>query len=126
MSSATFPQETERPSSVLPEYDDASERLARNAVEALRAHPRFRNRTASIRVDCHHERLIVTGRMPSFYLKQLLQEALRHVDGVGEIDNRVDVESLSRDHEAPSSPSRRRVKHFADPPALMNWSSGVS
>jgi hypothetical protein len=65
--------------------------VERNATQALDAHPHFRGRTNTIRIECRHDTLILTGRLPSFYLKQLLQEALRGVDGVGKIDNRVAV-----------------------------------
>jgi len=54
-------------------------------------HPHFCGRTNTIRIECRHDTLIVTGRLPSFYLKQVLQEVLRQVDGVGKIANRVDV-----------------------------------
>ena len=37
--------------------------------------------------------LTLTGRLPSFYLKQVLQTLLRDLDGVTRIDNRVDVVS---------------------------------
>jgi hypothetical protein len=37
--------------------------------------------------------LIIRGRVPSFYLKQVLQTALREVDGVRQVDNRVQVAS---------------------------------
>jgi hypothetical protein len=35
--------------------------------------------------------LIITGRVPSFYLKQLVQEALSDIEGVQGIENRIDV-----------------------------------
>lgn len=37
--------------------------------------------------------LTLEGRLPSFYLKQVLQTLLRDLDGVTRIDNRVDVVS---------------------------------
>ena len=37
--------------------------------------------------------LTLTGRVPSFYLKQVLQTLLRDLDDVARIDNRVDVVS---------------------------------
>lgn len=39
--------------------------------------------------------LTLQGRLPSFYLKQVLQTLLRNVDGVTRIDNRVDVISAT-------------------------------
>jgi len=35
------------------------------------------------------------GRVPSFYLKQILQTWLRRLDGVEQIDNQVDVVSAT-------------------------------
>ena len=37
--------------------------------------------------------LSVTGQLPSFYLKQVLQTALRDLPGVSRVDNRVEVVS---------------------------------
>jgi hypothetical protein len=42
-------------------------------------------------LEFYQGKIILSGRVPSFYLKQLLQEALRDIDGVEMIDNRVDV-----------------------------------
>ena len=53
-------------------------------------------------VELKEDTLIITGRVPSYYLKQLLQEALRQVDGVNRIENRVDVISC----DGLSSPPR--------------------
>jgi len=39
----------------------------------------------------HDSVLVVEGQVPSFYLKQVLQTLLAGVDGIDEIDNRVDV-----------------------------------
>ncbi len=36
-------------------------------------------------------RLVLTGRLPSFYLKQVLQTLLEDLPGVTEIDNRMQV-----------------------------------
>ena len=37
------------------------------------------------------ERLILSGRLPTFYLKQLLQETVRHLPGVQHVRNEIDV-----------------------------------
>jgi hypothetical protein len=39
--------------------------------------------------------LTVRGRVPTFYLKQLVQSRLRSLDGVKEIDNQVNVVSAT-------------------------------
>jgi osmotically-inducible protein OsmY len=61
------------------------------AIRQLEQHPYFRGRGLTIDVEYRSGTLILRGRLPSFHLKQMLQEVLRHVDGVKQIDNRVDV-----------------------------------
>lgn len=58
-------------------------------------HPHFHGRTATIHAERQSDKLVLTGRLPSFYLKQLLQEAVRSVDGISRIDNRIDVVSCN-------------------------------
>jgi len=57
----------------------------------LAEHPLFCGRTGTIDVDYHQGTLTVSGRVPSFYLKQVVQEIVRHLDGVERVDNRIDV-----------------------------------
>jgi hypothetical protein len=38
-------------------------------------------------------KLVLVGRVPSFYLKQILQTMLRDLDSVNQIENRVEVVS---------------------------------
>lgn len=45
----------------------------------------------TLHCDFHDGVLTVRGRVPSFHLKQVAQSLLRDVEGVGVIDNRVDV-----------------------------------
>jgi len=46
--------------------------------------------------------LCVTGQLPSYYLKQVLQTALQDVTGVDRVDNRVDVVSSRGLNDVPS------------------------
>ncbi|MFV2070844.1 MAG: BON domain-containing protein [Pirellulales bacterium] len=67
-----------------------------DAVEAIAArilaqHPLFCGRTAIIDVEYRQGTLTISGRVPSFYLKQVVQELFRQLDGVERVDNRVDV-----------------------------------
>lgn len=64
------------------------ERLAR---KELGRHCHFRGRVDGFQFEHHEGVLTVQGRVPTFYLKQLLQTALKRVDGVERINNRVDV-----------------------------------
>jgi hypothetical protein len=65
--------------------------LVLSVRERLELHPHFRGRTSLFAIEMVKETIILSGRLPSFYLKQLLQEAVRGVPGVTDIDNRVDV-----------------------------------
>jgi osmotically-inducible protein OsmY len=68
-----------------------SSRRVDDARAALEQSPHFRGRSHVIDITEHDGRLILSGRLPSFYLKQVLQTVIRSVDGVSEIENRVDV-----------------------------------
>ena len=59
--------------------------------ERLELHPHFRGRTFLLAIEMVEETIVLSGSLPSFYLKQLLQEAVRGVPGVTDIDNQVDV-----------------------------------
>jgi hypothetical protein len=65
--------------------------LARHAHDLLARHEHFRGRADLFEFECRDKVLVVRGSVPTFYLKQLLQNALKHLDGVREIDNRVCV-----------------------------------
>ncbi len=60
--------------------------------ERLDRHPHFRGRTHMIQIESKGDSVVVTGRVPTYYLKQLLQEAVKLVPDVGNIDNRVEVQ----------------------------------
>ena len=64
------------------------EQLARQELDR---HYHFRGRVDGFQFEYHEGVLTVRGRVPTFYLKQLLQTALKRVDGVERINNRVDV-----------------------------------
>lgn len=51
----------------------------------------FRGRMSLIQLDDADGRLVIHGRLPSYYLKQVLQTTLAGIDGVSEIDNQVEV-----------------------------------
>ncbi len=73
-------------------FDVGSGVLGRACGE-LSQHDHFRYHLDSIFIDYQKGRLIITGRLPSFYLKQMLQTVLRTLPEVQQIDNRVDVVS---------------------------------
>ncbi len=61
------------------------------ARKELDGHCHFRGRVNEFQFEHRDGVLTVRGRVPTFYLKQLLQTILKRVDGVQRIDNRVDV-----------------------------------
>jgi len=67
--------------------------LRLRAIQSLENNPNFHGRLASfaIQIESNDGTLILNGRVPSFYLKQVLQETLRHVAGVTNVENHVVV-----------------------------------
>jgi osmotically-inducible protein OsmY len=59
----------------------------------LERHPHFRGRINDVSIDHEGRTVFLTGRLPTFYLKQLVQEAVRHVPGVQQVRNLIDVVS---------------------------------
>jgi osmotically-inducible protein OsmY len=59
--------------------------------ERLRESSALEGYTDSIDVELDDGTLLLTGQLPSFYLKQVLQSVLRGIPGVLHIDNRVEV-----------------------------------
>ena len=57
--------------------------------ERLAIHPHFRGRASLLSIELVAETIVLSGRLPSYYLKQLLQEAIRLMPDVMDIDNRV-------------------------------------
>jgi hypothetical protein len=66
-------------------------RLTDLARRKLEQHPHFHGHTNQLRIEQRGATLCLSGRLPSFYLKQLVQEALLRLPGVREIDNDIDV-----------------------------------
>ena len=71
--------------------DSLSTGLVSRARERLEQHPHFRGRAFLFTIELIEETIVLSGRLPSHYLKQLLQEALKAVPGVANIDNQVVV-----------------------------------
>lgn len=69
----------------------ANESLVNAVRSRLEQSLSFRGRSQLIQVDECDGTIVLHGRLPSYYLKQLLQTALRDLDGVVEIDNQVEV-----------------------------------
>jgi len=65
--------------------------LAMRARRQLAAHSQFQRRVDSFAFEVLGDTLVVRGRVPSFYLKQLVQTVLRDLEGVRWIDNQLEV-----------------------------------
>jgi osmotically-inducible protein OsmY len=65
--------------------------LSTVARQYLESHPHFRGRAAGVSIAHEGPSLVLTGCLPTFYLKQLVQEAVRHVPGVQSVYNHIDV-----------------------------------
>lgn len=63
--------------------------MERTARQRLEFHPHFRGHASAVAIRYERDVLILSGRVPSFYLKQLVQEVLR--DLAPGIQNDVDV-----------------------------------
>lgn len=48
-------------------------------------------RNSSLRLDVSSGRVVLSGAVPSYFLKQMAQESLRSVEGVEEIQNELEV-----------------------------------
>jgi hypothetical protein len=59
--------------------------------ERLAIHPHFRGRASLLSIELVAETIVLSGRLPSYYLKQLLVEAIRAVPGVVDIEDHVNV-----------------------------------
>jgi hypothetical protein len=71
------------------------------ARELLASHPHFRGRIDLFEFAWSSEALVVRGRVPTFYLKQLVQCVLKGVHGVRRIDNQVTVVTSDGTRSAP-------------------------
>lgn len=60
-------------------------------------------RNSSLRLDVCSGRVVLSGAVPSYFLKQMAQESLRSVEGVEEIQNELEVSGV-RARRLPSSP----------------------
>ena len=60
--------------------------------ERLDKHPHFCGRGHLIQIKSNVDSVVVSGHVPTYYLKQLLQEVMKLVPDIGKIDNRLDVQ----------------------------------
>ena len=65
--------------------------FVRSIREQLEQHPYFRGRAFLVTIELLEGTVVLSGRLPSHHLKQILQEAIKGMLGVVDIDNQVDV-----------------------------------
>ncbi len=70
-----------------------SSNLVEQARKQLEGHPHFCGRSRVLSIQERDEILFVSGCLPSFYLKQMVQETLLNLPGVQGVKNEVDVVS---------------------------------
>src|SRR5687767_522831 len=66
-------------------------KIEHRARTELDRHCHFRGRVDGFQFDDRGGVLTVRGRVPSFYLRHLLEDVLLRVHGVQSVDNQVDV-----------------------------------
>jgi hypothetical protein len=71
---------------------NSAEKIVREARAMVAALPHFRGSCYPLSYHCYDKVLVVSGRVPSFYLKQLLQSTLANLDGIDRVINEVDVD----------------------------------
>jgi hypothetical protein len=69
-----------------------SEIVVTKARALVESHEQFAGRGRLIEFQYQGDVLVVRGKLPTFYLKQILQSVLRDLDGVRRIDNQVTVD----------------------------------
>ena len=79
--------------------------IASLASQRLESHPHFHHHCQTIHIEWIDNHLVLSGRLPSFHLKQLAQEAPSGMDVL--IDNQIDVVccdglSSSRESQRPT------------------------
>lgn len=75
------------------EVDAGSLRLANTARERL---VRSGYALLEIQCECHEARLVLAGRVHSYYLKQVAQTLALGVPGVDQVVNRIEVAGAAR------------------------------
>jgi osmotically-inducible protein OsmY len=86
---AAFPQKSARTQVARMSTAEATQHLLASLESALSASPHVpRNR---VRLEHRDGRVVVRGRVTSYYQKQMAQEALLRVEGVELLENQLEV-----------------------------------
>ena len=74
-----------------PKFTQERSDLAVLARKHLECHPHFRGRLTGLRIEIRGQTVLLSGQLPTFYLKQLVQEAVLNLPGVQSVRNDIDV-----------------------------------
>lgn len=72
-------------------YEKPAELVEQQAERRVAAYGSYAHCFKDVVIRTQDGVLTLTGRVPTFYLKQLLQTWLKNLDGVTRIDNQVEV-----------------------------------
>lgn len=75
--------------------EDGQGQIENSAAQKLSCHPQLQGNCNRIKCFVSDRRLYLSGDLPSWYLKQMAQEAVRGVEGVDEIVNDIYVTDSS-------------------------------
>jgi hypothetical protein len=70
---------------------DAESEVVLRARHIVEQHAQLGRRTTDLQFTVEGEMLVVRGSVPTYYLKQLVQTALKGLEGVRRIENQVEV-----------------------------------
>jgi hypothetical protein len=74
-----------------PDEDQKSKAILLRATRIVADDSHLHAYKNAIRIQLDGDRLVINGRLPTFFLKQTLQEVLRRIDGVHQVVNHVEV-----------------------------------
>jgi len=90
----THPSFTDPPHIGWMKSTERDQAIELQVFRTLESDTRFRGRSRWIQCRCLDGKLYLTGKLPTYYLKQLVQETLRRLKGVEQIVNGIDVVTL--------------------------------
>lgn len=106
MLSENYLQVLERPvlsPEVAPTAHNTPREIERKVNQLLEQQPHFRGRQFRLQCTCDDGNLYLSGKLPSYYFKQVAQEVVRRVEGAWNIFNEIVVTSPEGDIECDCS-----------------------
>jgi osmotically-inducible protein OsmY len=88
-----LPRPTLGPPNTQSLFSHSPREIERKAIQSLEHHSHFRGRHVWLQCTCREGNLYLSGKLPSFHLKQVAQEVVRRVEGVRTVVNEIVVAS---------------------------------